>query len=112
MFFFNQHRLIYFYVKQWFALYTDNHPGIITECAQHFAGHFQTFEDHVFLVSLTLRNVLSMISPHETRLAAMQYDIQYTLPITVILHFDAHIFIDWTQDSSSNWFVAAVDTFL
>ena len=53
-----------------------------------------------------------MISPLETRLAAMQYDIQYTLPITVIIYFDAHIFIDWTQDSSSNWFLAAVDTFL
>lgn len=75
---------------------------ITLECAQHFEGPFQIFEDHVFLVSLTLRNVLSLFSPLETRLAAMQYDIQYTLPITVIIYFDAHIFIDWTQDSSSN----------
>ena len=54
----------------------------------------------------------SLFSTFETRLAAMQYDIQYTLPITVITYFDAHIFIDWTQDSSSNWLLAAVDMFL
>ena len=42
----------------------------------------------------------------------MQYDIQYTLPITVIIYFDTHIFIDWAQDSSSNWFLAAANMFL
>ena len=65
-----------------------------------------------FLVSLTLRNVLSLFSPLVTRLAPMQYDIQYTLPITVIIYFDTHIFIDWAQDSSSNWFLAAANMFL
>lgn len=42
----------------------------------------------------------------------MQYDIQYALPVTVDVFFDAQIFTGWTQDSSSSWFLAAFDMFL